>query len=774
MLWSPTSNETAEPDPPPAATRRRSGWRGLSPNVAVLVTLALITALAFAARVFRLGAVGFRGDEAVYAGQAGLLADAPGMGRFFIPASRGNSNFLVYQWIVSLVYRVFGVSDYSARLVSAVFSTLTVVLVFLIAALLYDRRTALLSALLLAISGYAIGLGRLALLDTTACFFITLAMYFLVRWTTSERSGWLFAFAAAAAVAVEAKVTSVLLLPIALLFVVCGGYWRRVRLRHLIGVIAIGVVCLTPAAIQIALDSGRLRSYLSASVARTSGVPWSYYGGIVWSAEGAVVSIVLLAGIVVALVRHTRADLLPLLWFGGYAVFCQVYPLKAFNYLLPLIPPLVLLAGRALSWLVSLADVRFAVKSVVVATVAAVALIAVQAPATGRAMRDDSDAGMREAARWLQAHDAQRAGAMTLSHGSGQYVLSFYGGVDAYPFGRFRIATVVPGGRVVQATPRSGGGVPLDWVDYWPARLVEENRVSYLVYNTRPLDDPPEEDQVAGTFTERQFRSLIAAFGGKLVHTVHWRHEARVYVYRITKRLPRPVVTVLPADNALLVRAAGFVIGSPLTVTYHRSVVARATADADGKATIKLPIPDPGQREYHLTVSDQAGNSAAVTGLVATKLVYTVRAGVVHVAGSGYQPSSEVRFSYGSKAIGTSMARADGTVAFAFRLPVLTHQRFRIQAIDERGRAASAIGLAPPEIAFTATKSRVDVTGRYYFPRSKVTLTYRQQVVGTVETDAQGSFRFSFDLPRYAQPTYQLVGADALGRTSSVTGLVRP
>ena len=49
---------------------------------------------------------------------------------------------------------------------------------------------------------------------------------------------------------------------------------------------------------------------------------------------------------------------------------------------------------------------------------------------------------------------------MTLSKGSAQYALSFYAHRDAYPFGRFRLATVLPGGEVRSPHPAADGPVP--------------------------------------------------------------------------------------------------------------------------------------------------------------------------------------------------------------------------------------------------------------------------------------------------------------------------
>ncbi len=752
-----------------------------------------VVALATVLRVWRLTTVGFGGDESVYAGQAALLADVPDMHRWFIPASRGNSNFLVTQWLVSLLYRAFGLSDYAPRLLSAVASIATVVLVYLIAHRLYGRRRdALLAALVMSVSGYVVLLGRLALLDATACLLLAASMYFLTLWLGSDRLVWLGLFVVTTAVAVQAKVTNGLILPITVLIVLLTGTWRRLTWRRILAMVPLGLLALSPAIVQVISNSGGVRDYFSSSTARTSAVPWHYYLGVVWSNEGALLSAVLLLGVVLAVVRHERADALPLIWLGTYAVFLQLYPLKGFNYVLPLMPPLALLAGRGLAWVVAQLHRGLRWSPAVLAASVAVVLVGSQVGAVRAAIHNDRSAGMREAARWLEAHGAGRAGVMTLSHGSGQYVLPFYGGIDSYPYGRFRIATVVPGGRVVKSTPRAGGLVPLDWVTYWPARLIDEGRVSYLVYQTRPLEDPPEQSEVAVTVTEKQFRSMIGQYGGQLVHTVYWQHEARVYIYRVTKHLAEPVITaravralgtdgnpsssgITPtgaAKEAFLVKAHGFAYGSPLTVTYHGQPVGYTMADSVGSAMLRVNVPITGRSQYHLIVSDQKGNSASVTGVSRTKLSYRVDHGIVRVSGVGFKPRGTVVLSYRQKTIDVTRARADGSVSWSFRLPANTHPRFRILATGEGGRVAYAIGLSTPSLAFVTKDHVARLTGLHYSASSRVSLTLRNQVVGVAHTDATGAFRQTLVLPSWTTPGDSLTATDPIGRQATVRGVV--
>jgi 4-amino-4-deoxy-L-arabinose transferase-like glycosyltransferase len=769
-------------------------WVAGHASAVTAASLAAIVLLATLARTWHLSEVGLGGDEAVYAGQSALLADAPGMERWFIPASRGNSNFLATQWIVSLVYRLFGVSELGARLVSAVASILTILLVYLIAReLRYRRSEALFATLVIGASGYAIMLGRLALLDATACFVITAAMFFLARWHRTAQYLWLTLFVVATALAIEVKVTGAIILPIALVFVLLTGGWRRLTPWGVLALFPIGLVALTPALVQVLSNSGGLLGYFSASTQRTSGVPWHYYLGLLWSAEGALLSVLLLLGVVVALIRREPHDVMPLIWFGCVAVFLQFYPLKGFNYLLPALPPLALLAGRALDLAVRRLPGTLRSRRVVVLPVVATVLVASQLGAARAVVANDRSAGMREAAEWLKAHGAERAGALALSHGSGQYVLSFYGGVDSYPYGRFRIATVVPGGRVVKTTPRRDGDVPLDWIDYWPPRLIDEGRVSYLVYQTRPLDDPPEQSQVAGTVTEKQFRSLIARYGGRLVHRVYWNHEARVYVYKVTKRLPQPVITARPLGafsrdgtantpvsspgavrQSVALQADGFTFGSPLTVTYHGRLIGRAVADAAGRATLRVWVPISGLSQYHLIVSDDAGNHVSATGVSATKLTYRVVHGVVRVSGSGFKSSGAVVVYYREKRVGVTHARSNGLISLSFRLPANTHPRFRIMAAGEGGRAAFATGLSTPTLSFVSKDQVARLTGRDFSASTNVSLILGNRIVGVARADDTGTFHYRLRLPKSTIAVSRLTATDPIGRQATVTGLVHP
>ena len=71
----------------------------------------------------------------------------------------------LYSCLTTVSFDLFGVSLFSARLISAVFSILTLWVVFEMAYALYGRKVALISAVLLAIMPGYFWLSRLALLE---------------------------------------------------------------------------------------------------------------------------------------------------------------------------------------------------------------------------------------------------------------------------------------------------------------------------------------------------------------------------------------------------------------------------------------------------------------------------------------------------------------------------------------------------------------------------------------------------------------------------------
>jgi hypothetical protein len=421
---------------------------------------------------------------------------------------------------------------------------------------------------------------------------------------------------------VQAKVTGVLVILVALICVLGMRAVPKLRVRDLAAAALVFAACMTPVLIQFISNSDQFLQFLHDSSARVTKVPWHYYLDKLGHFNGYPLLFVWALGIAVALGRRRRADQLLLACVLVLGVFFQAYPLKAFNYLLPAIAPLSILGARGLctasSW--ALRKARGAGRRtprgdyVVAPLAAAAVLLAVSLPATVDAARTDSYYGLREAGKWLNENTPPDAGVMTLSKGSAQYALSFYAHRDAYPFGRFRLATIFPGPKVRSPRPDPGGGPSRDWIDYWPPRLIKNRQVSYLVYYTDEGDDPPEAPIVESE-QQKTFRNFIEAYGGQLVYTARRQHEGRAWIYRVSELLAQPKISFRRIGDAVQVKGEGFRFNSRVRIYYHRVPRGYFDTDANGSFTAKFRFPFRVNRLYWLVAIDQAGNVASSTGL---------------------------------------------------------------------------------------------------------------------------------------------------------------
>ncbi|SRR6266851_2616748 len=737
----------SEPRPERWRSLVRAASRRLDPP------LIAITALAAFLRLWELDRVGLRGDEAVYAGQAAVLAGAKGFGRYFILQSRGDSNFLLFQEVVSVVYRVAGVGDVTARAVAAAFSILTVVVVYGIGATLFGRRTGLFSALLLSVSGYSVMLGRLALLDSTLTFLFATAMLCAAKWTATKRSGWLYGFAATASLTVQAKIVGGLALLVVATYLLITRSPGQLTRRRVLICAGVFLAALTPVLVQLATNWTLYTSFLSTSIRRASAVPWYYYGQVLLAHDGPLILALYIIGIAFAIGRRSRGDLLPLLWLLTVAVFYQIYPLKAFNYLLPALPALCILAGRALDALVQWS--RPGALRLLSAGALSIVAVGAAVPYLRDAWLDDSYAGLKDAATWIARSTPPGAGVMTISRGSAQYVFAFYAHRDSYPFGRFNLATVLPGGRIVPASaPPPGARTPRDWVDGWPARLISNGQVSYAVYYTTVADDPPEENQVVETSAQHQFRLLIERYGGQLVHTVYYHHEGKAWIYRLTARLPHPVLSYAVRGSALTLHGVGFTENAQVVATYNGHQIARGQSQPDGSVSLSVRYPGRPRPRYLLMMTDAAGRYTSVT-LPKPFIAYRTEHGIATVTGAGFGRFSPITVTYHGAVIARGRSAADSSVSVSFRQPVHIFPHSQLVVADRLGNR-SALVLINPRLSYTVSGGRVIIHGSGYTPGALVTVVYHGRFMTSTRADARGSVSLAFVLPPGARPSWLL------------------
>ncbi len=326
-------------------------------NEVLVSRLILVLAMAGGVflRIWQIDAMGFNTDEAVYAGQAAAIAGIPVLKDIF-PIFRAHP--LLFQFLLSLVYRV-QFSDLLGRLLAVAIGLGAIILVYYLGKTLYGRLPGAMAALILAIMPYHVVVSRQVLLDGPMMFFSTLTLYMLARFGKTQRSAWLFATGAAMGLTILSKETSIVMLGAIFTFLALASQLKT-RIRDLIVAIVLMAVVVAPFPLSIMLAGGSTtgRNYLVWQLFRRPNHEWSFYFTTVTPSVGFLVVATALLGLVLLWRERSWREKLLLSWIIVPIIFFELWPVKGFQYLLPIAPPLALLAGRLLGKLIVNASSR--------------------------------------------------------------------------------------------------------------------------------------------------------------------------------------------------------------------------------------------------------------------------------------------------------------------------------------------------------------------------------------------------------------------------------
>ena len=273
-------------------------------------------------------------------------------------------------WAIAVVSWPFGdVTEFTARAPSVLAALLTVLLTYVLAARLYDRSTAALSALVLMTTALFWWEARSVRCDMilTACMTGALAAFH--GWHVGRRAGTLVAFYAAIAAGLYAKGPAAVVFP---LLLIVTFYWKQKATRRglhwVVGLLAAGVLVLAwfvPARLSLGasaeapggggVGAEMLRMTLGRFVFGVSKAQWPWYylkqlpGGLLpWS--------LFFPWTLPWVWRHRREDeavRLLLAWTVPAFAFFSISIGKRGVYLLPLYPALAILLARSVQALIA-------------------------------------------------------------------------------------------------------------------------------------------------------------------------------------------------------------------------------------------------------------------------------------------------------------------------------------------------------------------------------------------------------------------------------------
>ena len=483
------------------------------PLVNEVVVSRLILVLAISAgsflRIWQIDAMGYNTDEAVYSGQAAAIAGVAGLKDIF-PIFRAHP--LLFQFLLSILYKI-QFSDLLGRLLSVAIGIGTLFLTYQIGKTLYGRIQGSLAAAFMALMPYHIIVSRQVLLDGPMTFFATLTLLMLAKFGKSQRSAWLYAAGASMGLTFLGKETSVVMVGAIFAFLALASELRT-RIWDLIIAVILMVLVISPFPIAIMLAGGSTtgRNYLVWQLFRRPNHEWSFYLTNIPLEIGFLVIAAAVLGLIFLWREHSWREKLMLAWIIVPVVFFQIWPVKGFQYLLPIAPPLALLAGRALGKLVMNAKIRrpafsfnnllnlpvvhWSMIGVIFFTLGSTSWQQIEPKTSSLFLAGTGGVpGGREAGNWIQANVPTNSMFLTIGPSMAN-IIEFYGARVAY-------------GLAVSPNPlhRNPSYDPINN----PDAQIRGSNLQYLVWDSFSAD--------RSTFFSDKLLGYVKKYNGRAVHT---------------------------------------------------------------------------------------------------------------------------------------------------------------------------------------------------------------------------------------------------------------
>ena len=296
-------------------------------------------------RLWQINAMGFNTDEAVYAGQAAAIAGVSGLKDIF-PIFRAHP--LLIQFLLSLIYKVH-FSDVAGRYLAVAFGLGAVYLTYMAGKTLYGRFPGALAALFLALMPYHVTVSPAVpagWADDVLCHPDALL---LARFGKTRHAAWFYA--AGAASRIDFSIQGNRHHPAGAVFVFLAlSPDLHLRFRDLVIALVLMVLAMAPMPLTLLL-AGRNstgNNYLVYQLLRRPNHDGRFYLQVIPPALGIMLLVVAILSLVFLWRERSWRETLLMSWVFVTAIFFQIWPVKGFQYLLPIAPAIALLAGRLL------------------------------------------------------------------------------------------------------------------------------------------------------------------------------------------------------------------------------------------------------------------------------------------------------------------------------------------------------------------------------------------------------------------------------------------
>lgn len=268
----------------------------------------------------------------------------------------------LYDSIICFFFQLLGSSLVSARLVSAIFSVLSLWSMFELTYRLYSGKTALFSVFLLGIMPGYFWLSSISMIETILLFFFIVSLFYFFRWLQTKQDRLLVFSGLALGLGFLTKyqiLVAGIIFIVAILFLERG--WLKRSLTKFTILIITAVIVVIPW-IVIAYRIYATKIFNQWLYAMQVGNPERtlysdrypspifYFIEVVWPYKDVhpisiFVYIIGLLGLGLLIWRHTKGDKFVLIWFVSILFFFSLIMNKHWRYVLPLFPALAISAA---------------------------------------------------------------------------------------------------------------------------------------------------------------------------------------------------------------------------------------------------------------------------------------------------------------------------------------------------------------------------------------------------------------------------------------------
>jgi len=263
----------------------------------------------------------------------------------------------MFYWLVAISYKIFGVNEFAARFPSAILAVACILAVYLSGRRLFNERAGMAGALVLATSIEYFYLGKAAVTDITLLFFLSVSLLSFIE--KRYYTAYLFA-----GLATLTKGPIGLLFPGGIIFfyLLATRNWSQLKSMKIFSGLLIYAIVATPWYVimynihgSIFIDTflGFHNITRFTSPEHPESVQWYYYlpvlilGFFPWTA-------IMLQSMWTSLTR-SRNNFSVLLFLNIWALFIFIFftisQTKLVSYILPMYPPLAMIAGWYIDYL---------------------------------------------------------------------------------------------------------------------------------------------------------------------------------------------------------------------------------------------------------------------------------------------------------------------------------------------------------------------------------------------------------------------------------------